>query len=97
MAITTTPWGKAIDDVLEDGEWHTRDELIAAGAAAVPPGVAYREGERRRMLDGPPIRTRGDQADAVAAGARNRAIDTLRSRVRFGTVEVDDGRYRKAP
>lgn len=93
MAVTTTPWGLAVDRILSDGEWHSSEEIIASAGASVPPGVAYREGERRRGSVAP--RVRGDQESALAAGARSRVRDALHSRVRTGTVERDGDRYRR--
>lgn len=96
-AASTTTWGAAIDLVLADGGWHHRDEILAAAVAVVPPGKAYRDGERLRLHKAGRAtpRTRGDQAVAVAAGARSLARQALRSRVRHGTVERDGDRFRR--
>jgi hypothetical protein len=96
-----TPWRHAIDALLADGEWHDREELLAAGAAAVPPGVAFRNGERqrlaRRSVGSPTTRHRGDNATAIAVGARVIADKILWSRARRGSLERTGDRYRKRP
>lgn len=98
-AASTTPWGQAIDQVLADGLWHHRDEILDVAARAVPPGVAYRNGERLRsavrVWGQPGPRKFGDQSVAVATGARARAREVLRSKVRTGTVQRDGDRFRR--
>lgn len=97
-AAATTPWGQAIDAVLADGLWHHRDEILDAAIPAVPPGKAYRTGERirtQKRSTSPAKRTRGDQAVGVATGAREVARQALRSRLRHGNVERDGSRYRR--
>jgi len=96
----------AIEGVLADGAWHTRDELVAAGAAAVPPGQAFRVGERnrqslqrrRRGERGAPVtaRLRGDDTKSIASGAHAIAADALRFLVLYAgeRIEVDGDRYR---
>lgn len=99
-AASITPWGQAIDRVLADGEWHQRNELLDAATPTVPPGIAYRTGERQRSEEKiwgtPGPRKFGDESTAVAAGARRRARDVLNARLRTGTVQRDGDRYRKA-
>jgi hypothetical protein len=97
---------KVILAVLADGEWHDRDELVAAGAAAVPPGVAFRAGEAERNRtrgrpNGPGPRVRGEDADSIRSGARKLACRNLSmlavgrpSRGDPPKVERDGGRYR---
>jgi len=35
--------------LLVDGEWHDREEIIAAASHVIPPGKAYRKAEARRL------------------------------------------------
>jgi hypothetical protein len=90
-----SPARQAIDAVLADGQWHTRDELLQAAAAKVPPGQAWRTGEAERRRTNPGDRIRGDDHTAIASGARTIAADVLRGMVRLGTIERGlDGLYR---
>lgn len=90
-----TPWGAAIDRVLADGEWHDREEILAAGVLTVPPGVAYRHAERLRRVYAAGPRKRGDDSTAVAAGARDKVRRVLAAHVQRGTVERDGNHFRR--
>ncbi|GEM_PF-6589387 len=88
-----SPVTKTILELLADGDWHPRVDVIETAARVVPPGVAYRNGERHRAWiaarrgyrhDG---RKHGDDATAIAAGAGIRARDLLRQLIRGGHVE----------
>lgn len=97
MTPPRSPARQAIDAVLADGNWHTRDELLRAAAAKVPPGQAWRTGERQRIKGSNPgrRRTRGDDHTTVAAGAHRAAAGLLKSAVHRGAIEQGpDGRYR---
>lgn len=96
------PWSLAIRDVLADGEWHDREELIAVGKRAVPPGIAYRRFERQRKTaaryrNEPGATRRGDEFAVVASGAKRVAYDCVRAMVASGVVERDGNRYRLIP
>jgi hypothetical protein len=97
--LARSPWGAVLDELLADGDWHSGDELIAAMVAAIPPGVAYRAGEKSRTnarrWGTPGARKFGDQETAVAAGARRLASSLLAKRVSRATVERDGDRYRR--
>jgi|SRR5581483_11651518 len=98
MAVTTTAWGARLDELLADGEWHELEEVLAAIMPLVPPGVAYRVGERRRLMKrstAPAQRHHGDDAASVAAGRRTIAKDAVRARTRHGDVERDGDRIRR--
>lgn len=92
------PVRRAIDAVLADGQPHTLDELVTAGAAKVPPGRAHREGERQRTSRrghavGP--RSVGSDEDGRRNGARSVAYRILHRAVRRDTIErLADGTYR---
>lgn len=87
MPAPLSVWTRAIIDVLADGAWHDREELLAAAAAVVPPGVAARRAEQdRRERSGAPHRTRGHD-QVVAIGARSVARGSLKGLDRSGTVE----------
>lgn len=102
MGTTSTAWGACIDELLADGEWHEREELIVAGVAVVPPGVAYREGEKLRRKDrsgraAPEGRVLGSRGVSVAAGARSIVRQAIRNRTRKGTAERRGDRIRRRP
>jgi hypothetical protein len=85
----------AIDAVLADGNWHTRDELLRAAAVRVPPGQAWRTGESDRRRTTPGERIRGDDHTTIASGARRSARYVLKSAVHWGAIERGpDGLYR---
>ena len=85
-------------EVLDDGAWHHRDEILAAAAAVIPPGVAYRAAEKRRRErpGAPPQRTRGDTDAVISSGARSLARDALLENARRGLLERQGDWYRKA-
>lgn len=96
--MAATAWGTKIDELLADGEWHELDELLAASMELVPPGAAYRTGERhRRERRGNDRTVRTTQQGTIAAGRRRTVYDAIRSRVRHGTVERDGHRVRRLP
>lgn len=88
------PWTRKITELLADGEWHDREQVLAIGAAAVPPGIAFRRGEldraRKRPL-GPGPRVRGDRATSIATGARTIVQRTIDNQVRQGLIERSAG------
>jgi WhiB family redox-sensing transcriptional regulator len=58
---------RTVHRLLADGEWHDREQLLDQMARAVPPGKAFRVGERRRTAtrrrpNGPGPRVRGVHA-----------------------------------
>lgn len=83
----TTAWGRRLQEVLSDRAWHEREDVIVAVAAAVPPGVAWRHREARRvstlMGAGAPV----EIAIAIAGAARDMARRCLNSYVQRGAVE----------
>lgn len=86
------PWTAAALAILEDGRWHAREQLLAAGAAAVPPGVAFRYGEADRNRsakrpNGPGPRLRGDDQTSVVTGARRMTERNLLKLVDRGRLE----------
>lgn len=98
-----TVWGDKVDDVLDDGRWHTQAEVVASAVGLVPPGVAWREGNRRRLHTGKPIpadRTWGGDEQSVASGARSKVQQAIDHRIRGGHIErrgpVGALEYRKA-
>lgn len=85
-----SPWGRVVDARLADGAWHEVDDVITVAAVAVPPGTAYRAGERLRRnnrADSPASRVKGDAGVAIATGARALVAEAIRSRVRYGHAE----------
>ncbi len=85
-----------LDAILADGEWHDRDELVAAALDRVPPGAASRravkanERRRARYRETHAV-TRGPQGgralDAARAGARLIVGDAINGAVTRGVYE----------
>jgi hypothetical protein len=78
------PWTVAALAVLADGDWHAREHVLRAGMAAVPPGVAFRDGEKdrnrvNRRMSGPGARTRGTDETSIQVGARSIVRDCINS------------------
>lgn len=81
-------------ELLTDGEWHAREELIDALAGFVPPGVAWRSAERHRLSkrrrkglsDGPRVH-HTITATAVKTGRRAVVGDAIQREVRRGHVD----------
>lgn len=46
MGRAPTPWLQTAFDMLASGEWVPRDQVLAAMSKRVPPGVAYRRGQK---------------------------------------------------
>lgn len=99
MSGPSTSWGRAVDAALADGDWHPMEDVVAAGVAAVPPGVAYRQGERRRreLPNAPAERKQGDTLTAVNAGARRHVRNLILSRIGTGTIERRGEQIRRRP
>jgi hypothetical protein len=94
VSTRRSPWSSRILEVLGDGAWHDREELLRAAMAVVPPGVAFRRGERdrirwaeRNLGAGPHPRTRGGRAEAIVRGRRQIASTTLGGLMWRGRVE----------
>lgn len=112
MARThVSPIRLRLDQLLADGEWHDRHQLLDVLTPLVPPGQATRQARRTRVaararrtdtVTHPNRSHRADNANrqAIDVGARRTVSDTLNTAVRFGSVEsrIDDGhrQYRKA-
>ena len=64
---------KAIDELVSDGEWHSREEIMAVATKLVPPGTAMRtyswERDYIRHRDGV-IAPRAPITDPARSGAR---------------------------
>jgi hypothetical protein len=95
-------WSATMRRILADGGWHDRAEVLAAGARAVPPSIAWRRAEKHRLSAKvphaeSPDRMRGDDHDAIAAGQRRIANDALRRLEKMGAVERDGERIRFPP
>ncbi len=90
-------WGRAVEALLADGEWHPVEDVLAAGIRVVPPGVAYRAGESDRTRKGAGARTKGGAETSVASGARGLVRRVLAEQVRRGTVERRGDMVRRAP
>lgn len=101
MATRRSPWTRAILEVLADGQWHDRAELVDVARPAVPPGRAYRNGERNRARmhalrsdTALAERTRGDRQSSIDTGAHLIVVEALRGLARRSVIERDGDRYR---
>lgn len=91
MGTPASPWATKVLERLADGEWHTLDELADHAVAAVPPGVAFRAGERnRRRIITNTVRSRGDDRTSITTGARVKVREAINVRVHQGTLQRRD-------
>lgn len=96
MATPLTPWTKAILACLDDGDWHTVSELLSVALPTIPQQRALRQTERERARQRTGEPNPAYQGDPVLRGARDIVRNTLRGMTRYGRLERDAGRYRKA-
>jgi hypothetical protein len=96
MSVPRSPASTRILELLADGHWHDREEIIAA--ALLPPGRAWRSAERLR-LRGRAIspRTHGTRDTAIASGRRTYGRDTLWTLISHGHVILQGDKVRAAP
>ena len=90
MPAPPTAHATAIRQILADGSWHTRDELIAKAGVLIPPGRAMRARDKdlKRLQDksraagklpgGKPVRSHDYQ---IAVGRKRIIVDTINSLV----------------
>lgn len=82
-----TPHTARLREILSDGKWHSRDELIAKCGPLVQAGQAMRRREksrknqRKEVRDRPQIRRDGEYSDEyyIAIGRRNIIVDSFSS------------------
>lgn len=84
MSQKAKPWTVAIDALLSDGEWHTTEEALAAGAAEVPVERALQEMGSKQS--GQPEDRR------VQIGRRNVAMQAVTGMTRFGKAEFGESK-----
>jgi hypothetical protein len=86
------PWTEAIEEILDDGEWHDVNDVIAAGAELVPDDRAIAVMEKHSRA------TQADPARRIAAGKKTLSRQALMGQRRFGKAEFspDKKRVRKA-
>lgn len=88
-------WRRRVDDVLADGEWHPKRELLQAGSRFVPPGKAYRTGmaarahliKYSRKRGEKPGQPRGTDEEAIASGGREVVRKVVDAAIRRGDYE----------
>jgi hypothetical protein len=90
-----TAWNRAVVMLLEDGQWHDQEEIIAAAMSTVPPGVALRTTEAARRnsnRDAPKARVKKKTHSVlVASGQRSKVIEGINSMMNGGRIErVED-------
>jgi hypothetical protein len=95
------PWTQAAIDVLSDGEWHSREELLDVMARHVDPARAVelrrrRRDSQRRLRHGGVIGDRPTAvADEIRAGSRLQACTALDNLERHNSaVERSGDLYR---
>jgi hypothetical protein len=86
-----TAWNRQIVMLLEDGQWHDQEEVIAATMPTVPPGVALRTVEQRRRNSrsvSPASRVKKKTHSVlVASGQRAKVVEGINSLMSGGRVE----------
>ena len=90
----------AITATLADCRWHDLEDVIATAVTAIPPGVAYRNGDRMyrdaRMRRGAPAGVRRDRREqTIATGAREIVRTAIWTRLKSGEWQqrdTNDGR-----
>lgn len=92
-----TEWRKRINEILADGEWHDREEVVQDAMRLVPPGVAFRRGEYYRVkalrkqygkeAAQERARQKGDDRDAILAGKRALVAEALQGSLASGAIE----------
>lgn len=90
MRKTAHPWVKQVLVILRDGEWHDFTKVINELAKLVPPGVAYRRGEKYSHGGELKTRTRPKpKEEIIRIGAREEVRVALRGLVGTGRIEYD--------
>ena len=95
MPTPKSPARNRLDELLADGEWHDREQLVRALMPLIPPGQAVRTatrnraGKRRRRAEQgmEPTPKYGRPADEQTVGARTCAYSVIATAVRFHTAE----------
>jgi hypothetical protein len=96
MPAPLAPWTQVMLDRLADGRWHSADELLALALPTIPQQRCLRETERERARKRVGDASPAHQSDPVLRGARDIVRKTLHGFVRYGRVEHEGDRYRKA-
>lgn len=96
------PWSLRLLDVLGDGQWHSRDELVGKAGQLIPPGRAMRmrEAERARIAAAAPPpkdptkkrpKPRERSEDYyLAVGRRRIIVDVLQGHLKTGRMVRED-------
>lgn len=97
MAVQRTgrplsPLSMKVLDALEDGEFHDREDIIAAVMYTIPPGEAYRHAVSRATSE--TYKERKSRDEIIAAGRRRWTIDTINSLIANDRVEQEGGKGR---
>jgi hypothetical protein len=76
-------------EVLRDGEWHTRSELVAESRVLVPPGRAKRKTERNRQhkVNGAERRQRLSDSEQIRSGQQAIAYSSIKGLIAVGRIE----------
>lgn len=94
MAPPKTPLRIRLEELLADGNWHDRAEVLDELAPLVPPGKAIRAAEtdragnrRRNGNPGPANPALSRARDPQTVGARACATDIIKSAYQCGRIE----------
>jgi len=100
MVVARTPWRQAVNDLLEDGEWHHINDARDVGAATVPASKAVAARRRNRDKQLLPV-GRGSFAinveDEILIGARMVVMHNINQAVRHRTIERNGHLIRLRP
>lgn len=103
MPTPRSPWSQAMLDLLDAGRyarrWYSRDEVLAAGMAAVPPGRAIQQREARaaEVRDGTGPRRPVTDTERIRIGSRSLATRALHDLARRGHIELVGQLVRRTP
>jgi hypothetical protein len=86
-----TAWNRRVVMLLEDGQWHDHEEIVAAAMSSVPPGIALRTTEAARLNSNrgaPKARVKKKTHSVlVASGQRAKVIEGINSMMNGGRIE----------
>lgn len=84
--MTSTPWGLRLREILADGQWHSREELVVAAGPFVPPGRAIRIRESAATHSN--SSNVGDQRDPERRGTGPRPERSIEFKLAVGRRRV---------
>lgn len=99
MPRKMSPWASRVLELLADGEWHEQERIYHLAAPLVPPGRAFKRGERARLRkrENPDENPKRIKGDSYVSGARMIVVDSVNHMVVAGRLERFEGHLRKSP